>query len=88
MLVQQNSCLASPPSQELHSGQTGTFALKKIKRKDIRKGMVMVAPALKPVAVWDFEAEVVILHHPSTITLKYQVQRPEHVHPLPCLTTP
>ena len=59
--------------QELRSGQTGTFALKKIKRKDIRKGMVMVHAQLKPRAVMEFEAEIVVLHHPSTITLKYQV---------------
>jgi hypothetical protein len=44
--------------------------------------MVLVSPALKPVAVWDFEAEVVVLHHPSTITLKYQVSSISLLMPL------
>ena len=35
--------------------------------------MVMVAAQLKPRAVMEFEAELVILHHPTTITVKYQV---------------
>ena len=60
--------------QELRGGQTGSFALKRIKRKDLRKGMVLVAPAIKPRAVMDFEAEIVVLHHPTTITLRYQVR--------------
>ena len=60
------------PTSEVRGGQAASFALKKIKRAAIRKGMVLVHPSLKPVAHWEFDAEVVILHHPTTITTKYQ----------------
>ena len=60
------------PVKEVHSGQTASFALKKVKRTDIRKGMVMVAPSLQPVASWEFEGEILVLHHPTTISPRYQ----------------
>eukprot|EP00038_Savillea_parva_P007844 m.172882 g.172882 ORF g.172882 m.172882 type:complete len:590 (-) comp13601_c0_seq1:83-1852(-) len=60
------------PVKEVRGGQAASFALKKIKRAAIRKGMVLVHPSLKPQAYWEFDAEVVILHHPTTITTKYQ----------------
>lgn len=34
--------------REVRSGQTASFALKKIKRSQIRKGMVLVSPDLNP----------------------------------------
>lgn len=60
------------PVKEVRSGQTASFALKKIKRSDIRKGMVMVSPALHPQAYWEFEGEILVLHHPTTISPRYQ----------------
>lgn len=60
------------PVKELRAGQTASFALKKIKRSQIRKGMVMVDRQVKPQACWEFEAEVLVLHHPTTISTKYQ----------------
>eukprot|EP00035_Acanthoeca_spectabilis_P022042 m.441661 g.441661 ORF g.441661 m.441661 type:complete len:575 (-) comp18690_c0_seq1:1374-3098(-) len=60
------------PVKEVQGGQAASFALKKVKRAAIRKGMVLVHPSVKPVASWEFDAEVVILHHPTTITAKYQ----------------
>ena len=54
------------------AGQTAAFALKKVKRSNIRKGMVLVHPKLNPKAVWEFKAEVLVLHHPTTISIKYQ----------------
>ena len=51
---------------------TASFALKKIKRSQIRKGMVMVSPELKPHACWEFEGEILVLHHPTTISSRYQ----------------
>lgn len=60
------------PVGELRAGQTASFALKKIKRSQIRKGMVMVDKQVKPQACWEFEAEVLVLHHPTTISTKYQ----------------
>ncbi|KTG21914.1 hypothetical protein cypCar_00012758 [Cyprinus carpio] len=43
-----------------------------IKRSSIRKGMVMVSPRLNPQAYWEFEAEILVLHHPTTISPRYQ----------------
>lgn len=60
------------PVKELRAGQTASFALKKIKRSQIRKGMVMVDKQVKPQACWEFDAEVLVLHHPTTISAKYQ----------------
>lgn len=60
------------PVREVRGGQTASFALKKIKRSQIRKGMVMVAPALNPQACWEFEGEILVLHHPTTISSCYQ----------------
>ncbi|XP_065066312.1 GTP-binding protein 1-like [Rhopilema esculentum] len=60
------------PVKEVRAGQTASFSLKKIKRQDIRKGMVMTSRDLEPAATWEFEAEVLVLHHPTTITTRYQ----------------
>ncbi|KAL8592665.1 GTP-binding protein 1 [Nucella lapillus] len=60
------------PVREVRGGQTASFALKKIKRSSIRKGMVMVSPRLEPKACWEFEGEILVLHHPTTISVRYQ----------------
>lgn len=60
------------PVKEVRAGQTASFALKKIKRQDIRKGMVLASPALNPSATWEFDADVLVLHHPTTISTRYQ----------------
>ncbi|XP_056442135.1 GTP binding protein 1, like [Gadus chalcogrammus] len=60
------------PVREVRAGQTASFALKKIKRSSIRKGMVMISPKLTPQATWEFEAEILVLHHPTTISPRYQ----------------
>merc|ERR1712141_236827 len=60
------------PVSEVRSGQTASFALKKIKRSQIRKGMVMVSPRLNPAACWEFSADIMVLHHPTTISVRYQ----------------
>lgn len=61
------------PVKEVHSGQTASFALKKqVKRSDIRKGMVLVSPKLEPKSCWEFEGEILVLHHPTTISPRYQ----------------
>lgn len=60
------------PVGEVRGGQTASFALKKTKRSQIRKGMVMVSPALNPQACWEFEGEILVLHHPTTISFGYE----------------
>ncbi|KAL8371168.1 hypothetical protein RB595_001150 [Gaeumannomyces hyphopodioides] len=57
------------------AGQSASFALKKIKRKDVRKGMVVLAKAqweVPPKVYHEFVAEVLILSHATTIRPKYQ----------------
>ncbi|CAI9739515.1 GTP-binding protein 1-like [Octopus vulgaris] len=60
------------PVKEVRGGQTASFALKKIKRSSIRKGMVMVSPKREPKACWEFQGEILVLHHPTTISVRYQ----------------
>ncbi|XP_056018519.1 GTP-binding protein 1-like [Ostrea edulis] len=60
------------PVREVKGGQTASFSLKKVKRSSIRKGMVMVSPRLEPKACWEFEGEILVLHHPTTISVRYQ----------------
>jgi len=60
------------PVSLVKSGQTASFSLKKIKRSAIRKGMVMVSPSVDPQSCWEFEGEILVLHHPTTISTRYQ----------------
>ena len=44
--------------------------------------MVMVSPSLNPVACWEFEGEILVLHHPTTISPRYQAMgKSEHPEP-------
>ena len=56
---------------ECQAGQSICFAIPKIKRKDIKKGMVVVDPSIAK-SVYRFKAEVTIIHHHTTITDKFQ----------------
>lgn len=60
------------PVQECKASQTASCALKKLKRSELRKGMVLVSEKLNPVASFEFEAEILVLHHPTTISVNYQ----------------
>ena len=55
---------------QVRAGQTASFSLKKVKRQDIRKGMVLASPDVDPRAVWEFDADVLVLHHPTTISTR------------------
>lgn len=63
------------------AGQSASFALKRIRRKEVRKGMV-VLPKLDvaPKVHREFVAEVLILSHATTIRPKYQAML--HVGPV------
>jgi len=60
---------------ELHAGEGGCFNIKFINPKekigldDIRKGHIVIS---KPLCVEKFEANIKILHHPTTIKPKYE----------------
>jgi GTPase len=43
-----------------------------LKKSSYKKGMVLIDKDLCPETVWEFEAEVVILHHATTIRQNYQ----------------
>ncbi|PIA16181.1 GTP binding protein, partial [Coemansia reversa NRRL 1564] len=58
-----------------HRGQSVSLALKKITRAQVRKGMVILGKDelnTMPLASRTFEAEVVVLYHSTTITMRYQ----------------
>ncbi|XP_065319409.1 GTP-binding protein 1-like [Gordionus sp. m RMFG-2023] len=60
------------PVEKVSAGQSASMALKKVRKNDVRKGMVLVSPAIQPKSYWEFNANVLILHHPTTIKPKYQ----------------
>lgn len=66
------------------AGQSASFALKKVRRKEVRKGMVVLPkPAdgvVTPKVYNEFVAEVLILSHATTIKKKYQAML--HVGPV------
>ena len=71
------------------AGQSASFALRRVRRKDVRKGMVVLlaksdanpsAPISHPKVYREFVAEVLILSHATTIRTKYQAML--HVGPV------
>ncbi|KAK1066179.1 hypothetical protein LTR74_007397 [Friedmanniomyces endolithicus] len=73
------------------AGQSASFALRRVRRKDVRKGMVVLlaksdsnptAPTVsgQPKVHREFVAEVLILSHATTIRTKYQAML--HVGPV------
>ncbi|KAF9152955.1 hypothetical protein BG015_004386 [Linnemannia schmuckeri] len=56
------------------AGQSASFGLKKIRRSTIRKGMVMLDKETTPPprGCREFEAEILVLYHSTTIGHKYQ----------------
>eukprot|EP00879_Flechtneria_rotunda_P004973 GHRR01005249.1.p1 GENE.GHRR01005249.1~~GHRR01005249.1.p1 ORF type:complete len:692 (+),score=252.35 GHRR01005249.1:378-2453(+) len=60
------------PVGQVVAGQTAALALKKVKRAQVRKGMVLVDERLHPAASWEFDADIAILTHSTTIQPRYQ----------------
>ncbi|KAI6189077.1 Protein synthesis factor and Translation elongation factor EFTu EF1A domain containing protein [Aphelenchoides besseyi] len=60
------------PVDSVRHGQSAAFAIKKVTKKQIRKGMVLLSGVEQPHAVWEFEAEILILNHPTTISRNYE----------------
>ncbi|OAF64252.1 hypothetical protein A3Q56_08041, partial [Intoshia linei] len=58
--------------EEISSGYSAGIALKKVKRDDIRRGMILCSKKMTIQCCYDFVASLVILHHPSTISIGYQ----------------
>ncbi|KAL7271639.1 hypothetical protein RUND412_005582 [Rhizina undulata] len=69
------------PVPACSAGQSASFALKRIRRNDVRKGMVVLPKTdTPPKAHLQFIAEVLILSHATTIKPKYQAML--HVGPV------
>ena len=47
-----------------------TQPLTQIKRNQLRNGMIMVS--LSQMSCWEFEGDILVLHHPTTISTIYQ----------------
>ncbi len=66
------------PVSVCNAGESCAVAVKSLKRKDplkraqIRRGMVLVDPTSSPTSTISFEADVLVLHHPTTIRKNYQ----------------
>ncbi|PRW56451.1 GTP-binding 1 [Chlorella sorokiniana] len=60
------------PVGRVVAGQTAALALKRVKRHQVRKGMVLVAAEARPQASWEFDADIAILTHQTTIQPRYQ----------------
>jgi len=60
------------PVGRVVAGQTAALALKKLKRSQVRKGMALVEAALHPQSSWEFDADIAILTHSTTIQPRYQ----------------
>jgi elongation factor 1-alpha len=54
------------------AGNDACLALAGVELKEVRKGMAIMSTDAKPRAVTQFEADVFILHHPTTIREGYQ----------------
>jgi GTPase len=65
------------------AGQSASLALRNVRRKDVRKGMVVLhkpESGPEPKVYYEFTAEVLILSHATTIKKKYQAML--HVGPV------
>jgi len=60
------------PVKTVRAGQAAGFALHKVRRQSIRKGMVLVPLDSNPRPCWQFDAEIVVLFHSTTIRMNYQ----------------
>lgn len=59
------------PTDEILQGQNATFALAKFRKDDVRKGMVLLGTTPTLGAVFEFEAEIYVLYHSTTIKEGY-----------------
>jgi elongation factor 1-alpha len=54
------------------AGRIVGIALKGVREEDVKRGMALVSPAADPTAVREFEAEVMVLNHPTRIDDGYE----------------
>lgn len=59
------------PVKYCSAGHIASIALRKVRRQEVRKGMVIVEDE-HPTCVWEFEAEILVLYHSTIIKNNYQ----------------
>jgi len=59
-------------TNHVRAGQSATLALRNVPSSYIRNGMVVLAPNSNPVVCYEFQAEVLVLYHSTTITVGYE----------------
>jgi GTPase len=59
------------PTDQVVEGQNATFALAKFKKEDVRKGMVLLSTKHGSSSIYEFEAEIYVLYHSTTIKKGY-----------------
>lgn len=60
------------PLAEADAGLVVGIAIRGMKHEDIERGMILCDKAVEPKAVKSFEAEILVLHHPTRITDGYE----------------
>lgn len=60
------------PIKSAKAGQSISLALKKVKRAQTRKGQVIISPAFKPEAIQEFDADIFVITHSTTISTSYE----------------
>lgn len=58
--------------EQAECGNDAALCLRKERRNAIRKGNVLVHPAVNPKGYWQFEAEIRVLYHSTTIESNYE----------------
>jgi elongation factor 1-alpha len=57
---------------EANAGLVVGIALRGVKHEEVKRGMVLCDPAVKPKVVKSFEAEILVLNHPTSISSGYE----------------
>jgi elongation factor 1-alpha len=57
---------------EANAGLVVGIALKRVRAEELSRGMILCETSLDPRAVWSFDAEVLVLYHPTRIADGYE----------------
>lgn len=61
------------PAARAYAGQSCSVALRKVARRDVREGMRVISAEKKDiVACYEFDADILVLYHSTTIALGYE----------------
>jgi len=60
------------PLEEANAGLVVGIAIRGVKHEEIKRGMILCDASIKPKAVKSFEAEVLVLNHPTRIASGYE----------------